>query len=85
MTKKDKELCDAVDLFAAEMKKRLIEKRKARWHGWERPFNCDVTSRMLNKTARVFALAHHFKLKDVVDIANFAMFLWVWAVKNEDR
>ena len=83
MTKKDRELCDAVDMFASAMKQRLIDKRKARWHGWDSPHNFDVASRMLNKAARVFALAREASMKDCVDIANFAMFLWTYAYKEK--
>ena len=78
-------LCAAVDGFASAMKKRLLAKEKKGFSGWD----CgDITAyaiptRLFWKAAQLYALINHSsghsKIKDkiLIDITNFAMFLWV--------
>jgi len=63
----------AVDEFAAAMKKRLNTKRKQGWGGWEDPELCDAEARFLRNAAQGVIVKDK---KSLVDVANFAMFLW---------
>ena len=77
-------LCAAVDKFAEAMKKRLLQKEKQGFSGWDVG---DVTAyaiptRLFGKAAQLYALINYSpkpkKIMDklLVDIANFAMMIW---------
>ena len=81
-TEKDK-LCEAVDEFAEAMKKRLLQKQKQGFCGWD---NGDVTdyglpTRLFNKAAQVYVIINYSSKQRIigkllVDIANFSMMIW---------
>lgn len=66
-------LDEAVDEFAAAMKKRLHSKQKLNWTGWDgRGMMDEFYDRMLRNAAQ--ALVKEDK-QSLVDVANFAMML----------
>ena len=73
---KDLHFCKAVaifscvDAFAEEMKAKLIDKLTKGYSGWDDP---EWSSEQIKKT-----LKEHLDKSnsDMVDVANFAMFLW---------
>ena len=84
MNEKEK-LCTAVDEFASAMKNRLLAKEQQGFSGWDRG---DITAyaiptRLFWKASELYSLlSHSSELKKthnklLIDIANFAMFLWV--------
>lgn len=67
-------LNDAVDEFAAEMKAKLEQKAREGWSGWDSPGAKDkIYHAMLAQGAGI-----PFAVGQEVDIANFAMMLWLW-------
>ncbi len=66
----ERALTDLVNRFAAKMKRKLIHKMKKGRHGWDEP---EWTPAMIRK-----ALIEHLEKPnaDMVDVANFAAFLW---------
>jgi len=71
--------CNAVDRFAEAMKARMIQKHKQGFHGWDcGSFHThDIPGRLLTKAAQIVTLGHKTPAKSLVDIANFAMMLWL--------
>ncbi|MEQ9393281.1 MAG: hypothetical protein RLO03_13845 [Balneola sp.] len=63
-----KALIACVDDFAENMKKKLLQKMVEGKNGWEDPewFEAD----------RLAALEEHLEKSDMIDVANFAMFVW---------
>ena len=87
-----KSLFEAVDHFAEAMKKKLVSKQRSGWSGW------DDTDRWTQHTLRRNMMAHilhsttwggvdvsesTFEPPNLVDMANFCMFLWNIAKKKE--
>ena len=72
MISEEKELYDAVDKFAVEMKLRLNSKRKQGWSGWRHAK--DIPGRLLRNAAKGVVMKDQ---KSLVDTANLAMFLWL--------
>lgn len=67
MKPKHTSIVAAVDAFAAEMKEKLLHKKREGWSGWSHTdFGPDCRAKMLK----------HIVKGDPVDVANFAMFLW---------
>ena len=58
-----------VSAFAREMKKKLREKMREGYHGWDDPDS-------FNPKAIMRALVDHVDKGDPVDVANVAAFLW---------
>lgn len=81
MNEKDR-LCAAVDEFADAMKKRLIQKQKQGYDGWASGSIAayGIPARLFYKASEVWAVVNFsekkISKKSLVDIANFAMFLW---------
>jgi len=74
MTSSDepKELCDAVDIFAEKMKKRLLEKLDEGFYGWDDVhYKDDIVKKLIHKTARLC----NRDVNQGIDIANFAMMI----------
>ena len=69
-----KELEEAVDKFAAEMKRRLDSKRKQGWRGWRTPYGVNMPDRLLRNASRGVFMEDKTSL---IDTANLAMFLWL--------
>ena len=61
-------LCKLVDAFASEMKKKLLQSLDRGKSGWD-------DSSWERKDA-LSQLAEHIKKGDMVDVANFAAFIW---------
>ncbi len=76
MTEKQK-LDEALKEFAQAMAGRLNEKRRDGFAGWDDGFNSawDMEHRMGTKVLRVIKEQEQCDPQDLVDIANFAMFL----------
>lgn len=71
-------LTDAVDEFAQAMKDKLVQKAREGWSGWDTPGAKDkIYHAMLAHGAGI-----PFAAGQEVDIANFAMMLWLW---NQNR
>jgi surfactin synthase thioesterase subunit len=78
-------LCKAVDEFAEAMKKRLLQKEKQGFFGWNAGSitSYNIPTRLFRKAAELYALLNYApkseKIEDklLVDIANFAMMLWM--------
>ena len=64
---------DAVDEFAAAMKKRLLSKQKQGWYGWDQPNIYNTSNRLLRNASQVVVRNDP---KSMVDVANLAMMLW---------
>jgi len=74
------QLCEAVDEFAEDMKKRLISKQKQGWSGWgwyESEHN--IADRMLLNASHA---REHRDKKSLVDTANLAMMIWTKSKKG---
>lgn len=63
----------AVDNFAAAMKKRMLSKAKQGWRGWDTCYP-NIPSRLQRNAA---SAALHGDQKSCVDVANFAMMIWL--------
>jgi hypothetical protein len=82
ITEKEK-LYSAVDEFSVAMKRRLVQKQKQGYRGWD---NKDINSysiptRLFYKSSEIYAITtvlteKNLRKKMLVDIANFAMMLW---------
>ena len=67
------ELNGAVDLFAMLMKRRLIQKAKENWRGWDnKGFEEIVRERLLNNFNELQTDTN----KPAINIANLAMMIW---------
>jgi hypothetical protein len=69
-----KQLCDAVDRFAAKMKAKLLEKQDQGWSGW-REKHFIVTGQCEWSMTQHFIEFVKGDMDQLVDIANFAMFI----------
>lgn len=67
----------ALEEFTEEMRKRLGEKQREGFEGWDdADFDSwDIPRRLHDKTLEVLLAGRKSYSKDLVDIANFAMFL----------
>ena len=88
MTKKrvseKQKLYAAVDRFAEAMKCRLDKKRRVGFRGWRKPHEWNVPRRMLDKAIdTVTAGSKGVRPLDTVDIANFAMMIFLDAEETE--
>lgn len=71
MTTERQRLIAAVDAFAAEMKKRLLEKLRDGWAGWrEGEYQEEIGERMIYNATRA---EKNNDLQSLVDAANLAM------------
>jgi len=69
-------LIAAVDEFAAAMKKRLIYKADVKgYHGWDTWLNSSILSLLVDAMKKPITL--DTKPYKLIDLANFAMFLWL--------
>ena len=71
-------LCRAVDCFALAMKKKLIQKADDDWRGWRNKRNAGLLQRKL-----VEHVKRGFDASNMVDVANFCMFLWTIARRQK--
>ena len=63
----DKEqLIDLVDAFALSMKAKLMKKHREGFYGWK----------SIRKDYALRSLHRHLEKGDMVDVANFAAFIW---------
>ena len=72
---------EAVRMFAGEMERKLVEKARAGWEGWDHPH--------FKKTAEIRLLEHAGRLiqgqtRQAIDVANFAMFAW-WIAQQKEN
>ena len=86
MTEKQK-LDEALKQFAQAMAARLSEKRRDGFTGWDDGFNSawDMEHRMVDKVLRVSKEQEQCDPQDLVDIANFAMFLHHAVTANANK
>jgi len=70
---------NAIDRFSQAMKDRMVQKHKQGFRGWDCGafHNFDVPVRLLTNAAHVVVRGHEVQHKVLVDIANFAMMLWL--------
>lgn len=75
---KGKKLNESLLAFNHAMEKRLTEKQSDGFSGWDADdfdsFN--IPMRLVRKANKVAGGKENCAKKDLVDIANFAMFLW---------
>lgn len=76
-------LCITVDEFAEEMKKRLLQKQKEGFTGWDDKNVCleGIAARLFYKSSETYTILNfsqkkNLRKKILVDIANFAMMIW---------
>lgn len=83
----DKELQGALDEFTAAMQRRLEEKEREGYAGWDGPGfdDYDIPFRMGRKSEKVYCNGEHANPKDLVDIANFAMLLYHKLTREEQN
>lgn len=62
----------AVNEFAAAMKEKLLFKKRHNWTGWWRAYN----RADFEKQLKAHAVLKELKGENLVDIANYAMFLY---------
>jgi len=74
---RSKPLKAAVENFSDVMRARLEEKERDGFAGWNDPawHTWDISRRMQQKVTEVLIAGDNADPKDLVDIANFAMFL----------
>jgi hypothetical protein len=65
----------AVNLFAAEMKRKLARKREAGYSGWDQPYD-ENTESGCTIDFLWYQLREHIDKGDPVDIGNFAMMIY---------
>jgi len=65
----------AVDLFAAEMKRKLAKKREQGYGGWDKPFDI-TTGQGCSIDFLWHSLKQHIAKGDPVDVGNFAMMIY---------
>jgi len=77
MANKYTKLRDSVDAFAEAMKRKLYSKVRLGWTGWDDDGWIEgcCTRKLAEHVDRLFCGDEDVK-DDVVDIANFAMFIW---------
>lgn len=70
------EINHGVSVFSEWMVKRMLGKAGKGFTGWQHPQNFNVKERMLLKAAKI-ATTENLNDKDLIDVANFAMMLFM--------
>jgi len=82
MQKEKEEINQAINTFSDWMGRRMLQKTRLGFTGWQHAQNFNVKERLLWKAAKI-ATSEKIEDKDLIDIANFSMMLFMEKWKND--